>query len=222
MTDLAVNPLAPAGRLTVAPNEEIASAWGNTVFDQSINQFASTADRDAQWPAPPDGALCYTAAETTLWLRRAGVWQTMIVTIPAPPRYGMRTPAAAVTSPSTANTAQKVPLAASVYDQAAALAGGTYTCPVAGRYLARGSVSASIAAALIISARVNRNGAVDTIGQAQNGTGANAATMAQAVALIMCAAGDTLELWWQVGAASIPIRATASESYLAVDYLGPT
>jgi hypothetical protein len=69
-------PLA-AGRQHVNPGDTIASTWGNTVFDQSVNQFVSTGDRDSQWVGPPDGALCYTAAENTLWLRRTGIWTVL-------------------------------------------------------------------------------------------------------------------------------------------------
>jgi hypothetical protein len=136
-------------------------------------------------------------------------------------KYGMRASAGAVTSPATASTAQKVPLV-KVYDQANALANSTYTCPVAGRYLVRGSVSASVNNGVNVNCRLYRNGAADTIYGAANAYPSSAATGVQAVALIMCAAGDTLELWWQTTAASIPMRAVASEAYLAIDYLGPT
>jgi hypothetical protein len=76
-----VNPLAPAGRVTVHPNDLIASSWGNLVYGQSVNAFASTADRDAQWPAPADGAACYTVAELTFWCRASGVWQRLGPTV---------------------------------------------------------------------------------------------------------------------------------------------
>jgi hypothetical protein len=76
-----VNPLAPAGRVTVHPNDLIASTWGNLVYGQSVNAFASTADRDAQWPAPADGAVCYTVAELTFWCRASGVWQRLGPTV---------------------------------------------------------------------------------------------------------------------------------------------
>ena len=65
--------LAAAGRL-VAPGQPVASAWGNTTFDQTQNVFQSAADRDAQWPAPKDGARCFTLDKGYEWVRRAGVW----------------------------------------------------------------------------------------------------------------------------------------------------
>lgn len=54
-----VSAFAAAGRLVVAPGETIGSAWGNTVADQTVNQFLNQADALNQWPNPPDGALAY-------------------------------------------------------------------------------------------------------------------------------------------------------------------
>jgi hypothetical protein len=82
MTDNGAPSQLAAGRLHVNPGDNVASSWGNTVFDQSVNQFLSTADRDSQWPSPPDGALCYTAGEATLWARRSGTW-TAVALSPA-------------------------------------------------------------------------------------------------------------------------------------------
>lgn len=65
----------PAGHLTVAPGQTIASAWGNTVFDQSVNCFTSAQDRDAQWAAPQDGAMCFTTDTQTYYQRENGQWR---------------------------------------------------------------------------------------------------------------------------------------------------
>lgn len=46
------------GRKQVAPRQTIASQWGNWVWDQSVQSFASKADRDTQFPAPQRGACC--------------------------------------------------------------------------------------------------------------------------------------------------------------------
>lgn len=43
------------GRQTVAPGQTIASQWGNLVWDQSIQDFASGADRTTQFPTPKPG-----------------------------------------------------------------------------------------------------------------------------------------------------------------------
>lgn len=72
---------AATGRLTVAPGQTIASAWGNTVFDQSVLVFASPADRDAQWPTPHDGSMCFTSDMGIFWVRRAGGWSIMGPTV---------------------------------------------------------------------------------------------------------------------------------------------
>lgn len=73
------------GRKTVAPGQTIASEWGNLVWDQSTQNFATTADRNTQWPAPLDGAICYTAAEKTWWVRVGGVWKPCFNDWPSPP-----------------------------------------------------------------------------------------------------------------------------------------
>lgn len=66
--------LASTGRLTVSPGDTIASVWGNTTYDQTIQAYDTPAARDAQWPTPKDGAAAYTADTGTLWVRRAGAW----------------------------------------------------------------------------------------------------------------------------------------------------
>jgi hypothetical protein len=73
---------SPVGRLTVAPGQTIGSAWGNTVFDQSIMTFANAADRDNQYPAPNAGAICYTYDTRTLWQYDGTTWLTMRVNYP--------------------------------------------------------------------------------------------------------------------------------------------
>jgi hypothetical protein len=69
-----ISPRAAAGRVQVAPGQTIASTWGNQTWDQSVNVFATPADRDQQWPAPLDGAAAFTLDTATLWLRQAGQW----------------------------------------------------------------------------------------------------------------------------------------------------
>jgi hypothetical protein len=41
----------------------------------TVPRFATVAERDAKWPAPPNGALCITLDTYTQWLRRAGAWE---------------------------------------------------------------------------------------------------------------------------------------------------
>jgi hypothetical protein len=68
---------ATPGRLTVAPGQPIASSWGNTTHDQTCLCFANAGDRDNQWPAPNDGALCYLADSRTVWRRVGGAWRSV-------------------------------------------------------------------------------------------------------------------------------------------------
>jgi hypothetical protein len=69
-----VDPFATTGRLQVSAGQTIQSLWGNSLWDQSVNAFTTTADRDAQWPTPHDGAMCFTADTGTVWLRN-GTWK---------------------------------------------------------------------------------------------------------------------------------------------------
>lgn len=69
-----VTPYAATGRLVVHPGDTILSTWGNTTYDQTVQTYLSTTDRDAQWPAPKDGAVAYTQDTGTVWVRRAGLW----------------------------------------------------------------------------------------------------------------------------------------------------
>ena len=62
------------GRLVVVSGQTIASAWGNTTYDQTTQVFATAADRSNQWPAPNDGAMSYLADTGTPWQYRAGAW----------------------------------------------------------------------------------------------------------------------------------------------------
>jgi hypothetical protein len=73
MTDT-IEPRATTGRLTVNPGDSIASVWGNTTYDQTMEVFDTPAQRDAQWPTPHDGALAYTVDLQLAWIRRAGAW----------------------------------------------------------------------------------------------------------------------------------------------------
>ena len=57
----------------VAAGELIESVWGNAVADRVIRVFATTAERDAQWINPPNGAVS-EAPVGTMWNRVAGVW----------------------------------------------------------------------------------------------------------------------------------------------------
>jgi hypothetical protein len=68
-------PLAgPTGRVQVSPGQTIQSQWGNTVWDQSIQCFANNGDRDTQYTAPHEGAMCFTNDLKILWVYRNGAW----------------------------------------------------------------------------------------------------------------------------------------------------
>jgi hypothetical protein len=212
-----ISPLAPAGRVTVAPNELIQSAWGNLVFDQSTNQFLSVADRDTQWPAPPDGVVCYTAAEATWWARLAGVWVDTGIGVRAGCRYYTTT----YTSSATPNTPTIIHYTNKVFDQANAYNTNTglYTCPRAGLYLVLCKASVNLGAAGNFQGMVYKNG-VDDAMELRPVT-PSGFSQPEVVDLVTCAAGDTLAGWGQCSIASTGMRGNAWENFFAVNYLGP-
>jgi hypothetical protein len=59
----------------VVAGGDIVAPWGNEIRDRTVQVFATAAERDAQWPAPPNGAAAFTSDMSILWSRRAGVWQ---------------------------------------------------------------------------------------------------------------------------------------------------
>lgn len=79
------------GYQQVSPGQTVQSTWGNTVWNQTLNRFASAADRDAQWPAPPNGAICYLADLGLVYVRRSGAWAPLGPTYAYPvPTVGRR------------------------------------------------------------------------------------------------------------------------------------
>jgi len=60
---------------SVAAGAVIESTWGNAVRDRLMHRFASTADRDTNWPAAPSGAMCITTDTGRMWRRTLGAWQ---------------------------------------------------------------------------------------------------------------------------------------------------
>lgn len=72
--DGSVRAVAPNGRLVVAAGQTIASSWGNTTYDQSMQTFSSASDRTNQWPSPNEGALSFLVDSRTPWIFRSGAW----------------------------------------------------------------------------------------------------------------------------------------------------
>ena len=77
------------GRRTVAPGQTIASDWGNTAWDQTVQSFSSAADRATQFASPKAGATTWLddvkRLETwdgTAWVE-ASYSRTYIATISA-------------------------------------------------------------------------------------------------------------------------------------------
>lgn len=55
--------------------EEVLAADFNAFLQQQVvPQFATPAERDSQWTAPPNGAMAVTVDTYSVWQRRAGAW----------------------------------------------------------------------------------------------------------------------------------------------------
>ena len=138
---------AATGRLVVNPGDTIASLWGNTTYDQTIQVYTSTADRDAQWPTPHDGALAYTTDTGNVWLRRVGVW------VAVTPIMGSA-PAAAV----TLSGLTPIPLGTPTFDTFGGFGAAGYTVRLAGYYWASMRVTvAGVPASNGPAFRIQRN-----------------------------------------------------------------
>jgi hypothetical protein len=73
------------GRKTVVVGQVIDPVvWGNPLWDQSVQQFASAADRSAQFPTPKNGAVTFLEDVQRLELRANGVWAP-VTPAPVPP-----------------------------------------------------------------------------------------------------------------------------------------
>ena len=100
---LEVSAFAAGGRLIVHPGDTILSSWGNATYDQTVQTYSSTADRDAQWPTPKDGAVCVTLDTNTVWIRQSGLWVNVWTGTrpPSAPRGTLAQAAAVANSAST-------------------------------------------------------------------------------------------------------------------------
>jgi hypothetical protein len=70
------------GRVQVAPGQVIQSSqWGNPLWDQSVQCFASAADRATQYPAPHEGSLSFLADTSRLDKFTGGAWAAVAPTV---------------------------------------------------------------------------------------------------------------------------------------------
>jgi hypothetical protein len=234
---------AASGRVQVSPGQTIASSWGNLVWDQSVNTFASIADRTTQWPAAHDGALCWTIAENTLWLYRAG-WVAMVGPGQAPLASG----AALASSVDAQGTvwvakggvnardvlhARWYRAAAWVVAQANPLTLDTasrdpyglwvpgssaFVAPIAGIYLVGYSAIVSVAAGAYIQNIINLNGANRMM--AQQYFGAAGYSGPQCRDALLCNAGDAITFVTLSASTSSAGSVGTENTNAFIDYLG--
>jgi hypothetical protein len=140
--------------------------------------------------------------------------------LPNVSRYSCRVYRTAAFTFTTANTQYVIPWDTKAWDpdNCVNISNGTYTCPVAGLYLVRASVSYNAGGALQTVVRILVNGTIDTtvIGY----MGIVSAFAMEAVATLTCNANDAITTAGQCNTASTAMRGGTSESYMAVIYLG--
>ena len=110
----------------------------------------------------------------------------------------------------TDNTAVKINLATESYDYNSNFASSTYTCPVAGVYHFAGSLlSSAIATHVGASIRITKNGTTAFYGNASSDSTGYLATCSGD---ILCAANDTIELYFFQNSAGSETSVTGSDS----------
>jgi hypothetical protein len=203
------------GRLSVNPGDEIQSVWGNTTFDQTMQCYASAADRDAQWAAPHDGALAYTVDTGTGWLRKAGAWVGFTSRYPSTVARST-----ALTLPATASTWVIVPCNSVISDPGGLYntTSGLYTCPIAGLYGIVAKVSVDNATTSRVGVGIYRNGAAVVTGGAHGSV--SGPVMPTVSIYYQCSAGDTLAMWTYSTVASANLRGNPTENQFSVACLG--
>ena len=52
----------------------IQTAWGNEIRNRTVQVFATTAERDSQWPTAPSGSMSVTTDTGALWRKVGTAW----------------------------------------------------------------------------------------------------------------------------------------------------
>jgi hypothetical protein len=68
----------------VASGQSIASTWGNEIRNRTLQIFATSAERDAQFPVATqaEGAHCVTVDTDIVWQKVGSAWVPMMGTVP--------------------------------------------------------------------------------------------------------------------------------------------
>jgi len=141
-----VNPQAVnLGMFSVAPGQTILADHMNSALQTGIAKFANAAARDAQWPAPPVGAMCYVVDVNYLMVfdnqitGGLNAWH-----VAGGLRMGYATVGGGQSIPRSAVTLLGLGTASGAANRpgrAAWNANGSVTLPVAGTYLVNGNVT---------------------------------------------------------------------------------
>jgi hypothetical protein len=207
-----IEPRAATGRLTVHPGDTVASTWGNTTFDQTMEVFDTVAARDSQWTTPHDGALAYTLDTQTAWVRRSGAWGALSARAFA---RGTRTAVWAIPT-----TATLIPFDGFDDPTNMWVAGQGFKVPVAGIYLLSGQLfGVATAAAQSVLIKAYKNGAMVATG-AGNATAGGYSTTSNITVTVRCAANDILGHYASASPALSTTYADSTITYGSVSYLG--
>ena len=191
---------APNGRLVVASGQTIASAWGNTTYDQTMQTFANVGDRTNQWPAPNEGALSFLVNSHTPFIFRSGAW------------HGL--PIGYVISGTG-------PAAQTDYTVLAAVVSVAAPVGVGRRYRLTANLSGTQTTAGATAIRIHDDQGLDTFIFNQAGLAANAPIVANGVALYTPTTTKTATLQLQANAATGgTLRVAANAASLIVEDIG--
>jgi hypothetical protein len=211
-----VEPRATTGRITVKAGDVVASTWGNTTFDQTVECFDSTSGRDTQWPTPHDGATCYTVDTGTLWLRQAGVW-VLAAAAPIRARAYLSTAQGCVGSAFQIITFNAFDFGATYF------AGGVFTVPTGGGgdYLITAGVMYD-AATTRAGINIYVNGAQRTVGPGALAAG-NAFDTRAVTDILALNAADQIDIRsYVVAPGNVNMSATSPNTHVAIRRLPVT
>jgi hypothetical protein len=204
--------MATPGRVQVSPGQVVSSLTDNQRWDQSIQRFDTTADRDAQFPAPHQGAMCFVADVARWYGYRNGAWQALSFGSAGAFGFGKGTTA----QPIPNGVSTPVALQLDGASRGVTLTGGTtLVADVAGLYVMVATLTFSHNAAGSRSAFLRRNGNA-AFYRAVGGLGSTTGSITCSTVFPM-AAGDTLDLLaYQSSGASLTLDSNSNGCQLVM------
>jgi hypothetical protein len=118
-----------------APGDAIRSPWAQEISGYVVHPFASVAQRDAVWTAPPAGSMCITLDTGYRWQRVGSAW--LYIGGGNPPLHAFRANRTAAHPTLTGMAWNNIIFDTKEYDPNTNYntSSGVYTAPVAGLYM---------------------------------------------------------------------------------------